>query len=78
MPLRILPDMATTLTNLGAVDGVQNRMEEGRQHYEEALKIYSQLAQQNPATLLAGRGRNIEQLWELRYREPDGRRPPAL
>jgi len=44
--------MATTLTNLGAVDGVQNRMEEGRQHYEEALKIYSQLAQQNPATYL--------------------------
>ncbi len=40
--------MATTLNNLGALDGVQNRTDDARQHFEEALNIYSQLAQHNP------------------------------
>jgi tetratricopeptide (TPR) repeat protein len=42
-----LPDMATTLNNLGNLDRVQNRTEEARQHYEEALEIHRQLAKQN-------------------------------
>ncbi len=46
-PAVYLPDMATTLNNLGNLDRLQNRPEEARQHYEEALKIHRQLAQQN-------------------------------
>ena len=44
--------MAATLNNLGILDRLQNRMDDARQHYEEALKIYRQLAQQNPAKYL--------------------------
>jgi tetratricopeptide (TPR) repeat protein len=47
-----LPDLAMTLTNFGRVDAIQNRMEEARQHYEEVLKIYRQVAEQNPAVYL--------------------------
>ncbi len=46
-PAVYLPDMATTLNNLGNLDRLQNRPEEARRHYEEALKIHRQLAQQN-------------------------------
>jgi len=38
----------------------ENRMDEGRQHYEDALKIYRHLAQQT-SRILARRGRDIEQ-----------------
>ena len=44
-----LPEIAKTLISLGALDLFQNRMDQGQQHYEEALKIGRQLAQQNPA-----------------------------
>jgi tetratricopeptide (TPR) repeat protein len=37
-----------TLNNLGSVDRGQNRMDEARQHYEEALQSYRQLARQDP------------------------------
>jgi len=40
--------MARTLNNLGNLDRLQNRIDEARQHDESALKIYRQLAQQNP------------------------------
>jgi tetratricopeptide (TPR) repeat protein len=46
-PAVYLPDMATTLNNLGNLDRLENRPQEARQHYEEALKIHRQLAQQN-------------------------------
>jgi tetratricopeptide (TPR) repeat protein len=39
--------VALTLNNLGKLDGVQNRTDDARQHFEEALKIYRQLAQQD-------------------------------
>ena len=41
-----------TLSNLGRVDRLQNRIEEALQRYEEALKIRRQLAQQNPGAYL--------------------------
>ena len=47
-----LPDLAMTLSNFGRLDAIQNRMDDARQHYEEALKIDRQLAQQNPAVYL--------------------------
>src|SRR5664280_167679 len=45
-------DVAATLNNLGLLDAAQNRMEEARGHYEEALKTYRQLAQHSPDTYL--------------------------
>jgi hypothetical protein len=32
-----LPDMAMTLSDFGRIDQLQNRIEESRAHYEEAL-----------------------------------------
>jgi tetratricopeptide (TPR) repeat protein len=40
--------IATTLNNLGALDTVQNRMDEADKAYDEALKIRRELAQKNP------------------------------
>ncbi len=47
-----LPDMAATLNNLAVVDLRQNRADEARECYQEALKAYRQLAQQDPDTYL--------------------------
>ncbi len=46
------PDLAMTASNLEGLDTEQKRMDEARRHFEEALKIYRQLAQQNPDTYL--------------------------
>jgi tetratricopeptide (TPR) repeat protein len=46
-PAAYLPDIATTLNNLGNLDRLQNRPEDARQHYEAALEIHRQLVQQN-------------------------------
>jgi tetratricopeptide (TPR) repeat protein len=43
---------ASALHNLGVLHKAQNRMEEARQAYEEALNIRRQLAQHNPETYL--------------------------
>jgi tetratricopeptide (TPR) repeat protein len=43
---------ADTRNNLGIPDRDQNRMEDARKEYEEALKIYRELAQRNPETYL--------------------------
>ena len=45
-------DKARTLNNLGNLDRMQNRLDEAREHDEAALKIYRQLAQQNPDAYL--------------------------
>jgi tetratricopeptide (TPR) repeat protein len=39
-PAVYLPDIATTLNNLGNLDRLENQPEEARRHYEEALKIH--------------------------------------
>jgi tetratricopeptide (TPR) repeat protein len=51
-PAVYLPDLAMTLANFGRLDAMQNRMEESRDSYEEAVKIERQLAQQSPAVYL--------------------------
>jgi Tfp pilus assembly protein PilF len=45
-------DRAGTLNNLANLDRVQNRLGEARDHDEAALKIYRQLAKQNPDVYL--------------------------
>ncbi len=44
--------IATTLNNLGVLHSDQNRMEEARKAYDEALATYRQLARSNPDTYL--------------------------
>jgi tetratricopeptide (TPR) repeat protein len=46
-PAVYLPDIATTLNNLGNLDRLENQPEEARRHYEEALKIHYELGQQS-------------------------------
>ncbi len=46
------PDLAMAASNLEGLDTEQKRMDEARRHFEEALKIYRQLAQQNPNAYL--------------------------
>jgi tetratricopeptide (TPR) repeat protein len=58
-------DVASTLNNFGILDSAQNRMEEARQAYEEALKIRRQLAQQNPETYLADVATTLNNLGTL-------------
>ncbi|MGH8590414.1 MAG: tetratricopeptide repeat protein [Gammaproteobacteria bacterium] len=45
-------EVAATLNNLGILHRDQNRMDEARQAYEEALKIRRKLAETNPETYL--------------------------
>lgn len=46
-PETYLPDVATTLNNLGVLHRDQNRMDEARKAYEEALTIYEKFAGEN-------------------------------
>jgi hypothetical protein len=39
-----------TLNDLGVFDSAENQNHEAEQHYEEALTLYRELAQQDPAT----------------------------
>ena len=41
-----------TLNNLGILDQDQNQLNEARKEYEEALKIYRELAEKEPETYL--------------------------
>ena len=45
-------NIAMTLNNLGILDRDQNRMDEARRDYDEALKIRRELAQKDPDTYL--------------------------
>jgi len=44
--------MALALTDLGSLDFRQKRTDEARQNFEDTLKIYRQLAQQDPDAYL--------------------------
>jgi protein O-mannosyl-transferase len=46
------PVLAVTADSLEDFDTEQKRMDEARRHYEEALKLYRQLVQQNPDAYL--------------------------
>jgi DNA-directed RNA polymerase subunit F len=43
-----LPYIAATLNNLGILNRAQNRPEEARKTFEEALKIFEAFAKQDP------------------------------
>jgi hypothetical protein len=47
-PETYLSHVAATLNNLGILDRAQNRPEEARKEYEEALKIYEVFAEEDP------------------------------
>jgi tetratricopeptide (TPR) repeat protein len=47
-PETYLPDVAMMLNNLGILDRNRNRIPAARKEYEEALKIYEALKQQDP------------------------------
>ena len=66
--------IATTLNNLGILDGDQNRPEAARKGFEEALKIYHQLAQENPDTYLPNVALTLNNLANL---DRDQNRPEA-
>jgi tetratricopeptide (TPR) repeat protein len=71
--------VAATLNNLGSMDRLQNRLDEARKHYEEALKIHRQLAEQNPAKYLPNMAMMLNELGLLdAIAEPDGRSAPGL
>lgn len=50
------------LNNLGRLDGVQNRLDDASQNFEGALKIYRQLAQQDPDRHLPGLAMTLNDL----------------
>ena len=47
-PETYLPYVAATLNNLGILDRAENRLEEARKAFEEALTIYEDFAKQDP------------------------------
>jgi tetratricopeptide (TPR) repeat protein len=65
------------LNNLGIVDNAQNRLDEARQAYDEALKICRELAQKNPDTYLpyvAGTLNNLGTLDHAQNRMDEARK----
>jgi tetratricopeptide (TPR) repeat protein len=57
--------MALILNNLENLDGLQNRVDDARQHFEESLATYRQLAQQNPDAYLPGLALALNNLGSL-------------
>ena len=57
--------VATTLNNLGIVHRHQNRMDDARQAYEEALRISRELARKNPETYLPDVAMTLNNLGNL-------------
>ena len=60
-------DVAMTLNNLGLLDNAQNRMDDARKAYEEALKTYRKLAQANPDTYLPDVATTLNNLGVLHF-----------
>jgi tetratricopeptide (TPR) repeat protein len=58
-------NIAMTLNNLGMLDRAQNRMEEARRAYDEALKIRRGLAQKNPDMYLPDVATTLNNLGNL-------------
>jgi tetratricopeptide (TPR) repeat protein len=54
--------VALAVNGLAALDGDQNRMEEARKGFEEALQIYRQLANNNPDVYLPEVARTLTNL----------------
>src|SRR5262249_5300607 len=67
-------DIAMTLNNLALLDADQNRPEAARNGYDEALKIYRELAQKNPDTYQPDVAMTLNNLGNL---DADQNRPEA-
>jgi hypothetical protein len=65
-PDKYLPYLAGTLNNLGFLDRNQNRIEESRAHYTEAITIYRELALGDSARFAGDIARVEASLKELR------------
>ena len=63
------PDLTAAASSLGGLDTEQKRMDEARRHYEEALKSYRQLAQQNPAAYMPDMATTLNEIGNLDRRE---------
>jgi len=59
------PDLAATLNNYEDVGTQQMRMDAARQHFERALELRRQLAEQNPATYLPDMATTLDNLGNL-------------
>ncbi len=59
------PEVAATLSRLGKFGTDQERLEEARRHYEEALKIRRELAQKIPASYLPDMATTLNNLGNL-------------
>ena len=59
------PDWATTSNGLENLDTEQKRMDEARQHFERALELRRELAQQNPAACLPDTATTLNNLGNL-------------
>jgi tetratricopeptide (TPR) repeat protein len=66
-------ETARTLNDLGMLEADQNRPEEARKAYEEALKTYRDLAQRDPETYLPGVAASLNNLGilEAEQNRPD-------
>ena len=56
------PELANTLNNLGTIDRAQNRPEEARKDFTEALQIFRELVQKNPDVYLPGVANTLNNL----------------
>ena len=59
------PDLAMTRHNLENLDTEQKRLDEARRHFERALELRRQLAQQNPASYLPDMATTLNNLGSL-------------
>ncbi|MGA2967020.1 MAG: tetratricopeptide repeat protein [Terriglobales bacterium] len=64
-PASYLPDVASTLMDLGNHERAQNQIEAAREHYEESSSIYRRLAQQDPGSYLPWLARTLYNLGRL-------------
>jgi len=60
-------ETARTMNNLGILEAEQNRPDEARKAFDEALKTYRDLAQRNPETYLPRVAASLDNLGRLEY-----------
>ena len=64
-PEAYLPDVATSLNNLGVLLSDTNNLKKAQDYYEEALQIHRELAQQNPEAYLPEVATSLNNLGNL-------------
>ncbi len=69
-PDAFLPDLAMTLNNLGIYYSANQKMPQAEAAYNEALKIYRQLAEKNPDAFLPDVAMTLNNLILLKIENP--------